>query len=179
MSLLNDKSSFPLLFFFKVKKTTPLCKSSGCSHLLFDRISLCRGVQSVSAIVCESKWLRQGGGLSILLHNKQFVSQEHPSCSCCWLHHRSLGNVLASIVWEVEGHRMLLKAQKEEVRGWIVRPDKELDPPLILCLHSLKNKTLDSFFSLSCHHSSFSHYQEIQEMKSGECSSSLFRSGCL
>lgn len=76
--------------------------------------TLCRGAHMcVCACVCERKRVGHGGwGLSILPHNKQFVSQEHPSCSCCWLHRRSLGNVLASIVPEVRGHRMLLKAQK-------------------------------------------------------------------
>lgn len=82
------------------------------------------------------------GGLSILLHNKQFVSQEHPSCSCCWLHRCSLGNVLASIVQEVVGSQDAPKGPKGEVRGWIVRHDKELHPPPPPhpCTDLLKNK---------------------------------------
>ena len=72
-------------------------------------VSMCVFV-CVCMCVCESQRVVRLSALSILPHNKQFVSQEHPSCSCCCLRGSSLGNVLDSIVLEVEGHRMPLKA---------------------------------------------------------------------
>lgn len=66
------------------------------------------------------------------------------------------------------------KGPKGEVRGWIGRHDKEPTPPPPHT-HPSKNKTLRLLlFSLSLVTPSFiqnpSHYQDFQEMKSGQCS---------
>lgn len=65
------------------------------------------------------------------------------------------------------------KGPKGEVRGWIGRHDKE--PPPTTTTHApLKKQNIQiASFSLSLVTSSFirnpSHYQESQEMKSGQC----------
>lgn len=70
------------------------------------------------------------------------------------------------------------KGPKGEVRGWIVRHDKELTPPSISLSSThapLKKQNIKTcFFFLSLVTASFipnsRHYQEFQEIKSGQCS---------